>query len=78
MMSVRCLHLSRSGWQCPAEAIEGSDFCADHTPVPDSVLNPDGAGEGSRRPYIYQLAAFLLLLIFLMNYYQTLRQLLAR
>ena len=75
---MRCLHLGRSGWQCPAEAIEGSDFCADHYSVPDSVLDPDAVDDRNRRPYIYQLAAFLLLLIFLANYYQTIRQLWGR
>ena len=66
---MRCMYLYRSGDQCPCRAMEGSDFCADHVPVPE----PDTASSNSGRPLLYRLAALLLLLIFLANYYQTLR-----
>ena len=58
------MHLDRSGWQCPAEAREGTEFCADHTPF----LDPEH--ESSGRPLVYRLVALALLLIFLYNYYQ--------
>lgn len=64
-MLLRCMHLDRSGWQCPAEAREGTEFCADHTPF----LEPEHESRRSR-PLIYRLAALALLLIFLYNYYQ--------
>ena len=67
---MRCLYLYRSGDQCPYRAMEGSDFCADHLPVPE----PEMASSPSGRPLLYRLAALILLLIFLMNAYQTLRQ----
>ncbi len=75
---MRCLHLNRSGWQCPAETVEGSDFCADHLSIPDSIPDPDNGKAKGRIPYIYRLAALALLLIFLFNAYQTLRQWLER
>ena len=62
---MRCMHLDRSGRQCPAEAREGTQFCPDHTPFSD----PEH--ESSGRPLVYRLAALALLLIFLYNYYQT-------
>ncbi|MBI4441957.1 MAG: hypothetical protein HY649_01125 [Acidobacteria bacterium] len=67
------MYLYRSGDQCPYPAMEGSDFCADHLPVPE----PDTASSNSGRPLLVRLAALILLLIFLANYYQTLRHWLA-
>lgn len=64
---MRCMHLDRGGWQCPAEALEGRDFCVDHLPVLEAAWL-----EHSRRyPLPYRLAALVLLLIFLLNAYQT-------
>ena len=67
--SVRCMHLDRRGWQCSAEALEGSAFCAVHRPFIDAVETEPKSG----RPLLYRLAAFALLLIFLFNAYQTVR-----
>ena len=65
---MRCLYLYQSGSQCPVEAIEASEFCADHYSNPDS----EGAEAANNIPWVYRLTAFLLLLIFLAKAYQTL------
>ena len=62
---MRCLYLNQSGGQCPWEAMEGTEFCADHT----RFLEPDSGTEKSP-PLVYRLTAFALLLIFLYSYYQ--------
>ena len=62
---MRCMHLEQSGWQCPMEAVEGTEFCADHTRFLDPDNEPD-----KRTPLVYRLTALALLLIFLYNYYQ--------
>jgi len=62
---VRCMHLDRSGWQCPMEAVEGTEFCADHT----RFLDPDNEPYKGT-PLLYRLTALALLLVFLYNYYQ--------
>ena len=64
---MRCMHLDRSGWQCPAEALEGTEFCADHT----RFLDSEASESRSRYPFLYRLAALALLLLFLLNAYQT-------
>ena len=61
------MHLNRSGWQCPAEALEGTEFCADHT----RFLDSEPSESPSRYPHLYRLAALALLLLFLLNAYQT-------
>lgn len=75
---MRCMHLDRGGRQCPFEALEGKEFCADHSPL----IYADGDAEWpepkTNRPLLYRLAAWILLLIFLLNAYQTLRAWLGR
>ena len=64
---MRCVHLNRLGRRCSAEALPEDVFCAAHSP--DRELGspePDNS-----RPAIYRVVAFLLLLIFLFNAYQT-------
>ena len=68
------MHLGRSGWQCPSEAVEGDVFCADHVPI----LDMDTEAPKSRFPWVYQLTAFILLLMFLASFYRTIEQLLGR
>ena len=66
---MRCMYLDGSGRQCPAEALDGQEFCAPHT----RILDPEWPDSGSRYPLLYRLAALALLLIFLFNAWQTLR-----
>ncbi|MBI1955173.1 MAG: hypothetical protein HYS38_02155 [Acidobacteria bacterium] len=68
------MHLDRKGWQCSAEALEGSGFCADHRPLFDAEETEPKSG----RPLLYRLAALILLLIFFFNAYQTVRAWLGR
>jgi len=67
---MRCVHLDRAGRQCPAEALEGDVFCVPHSPDRD----PDLPESKTSPPYHYRLVALLLLLIFLFNAYQTVRE----
>jgi hypothetical protein len=66
---MRCLYLARNGRQCPAQALEGQDFCEDHYLPADA----EPIEEVTRTPYIYQFAAVLLLLIFFAEAYQMVR-----
>ena len=59
------MHLAQSGRQCPLEALEGTEFCADHT----RFLEAENES-GSHTPLVYRLTALALLLLFLYNYYQ--------
>ena len=62
---MRCMHLNDAGWQCPMEAVEGTEFCADHT----RFLDPDNEPDKST-PLLYRVTALVLLVLFLYNYYQ--------
>ena len=64
---MRCLHLDQNGRQCPAEAVEEGSLCPDHTPI----IDPDTTAQKGFTPYFYRLVAALLLLIFLINEYQS-------
>ena len=66
---MRCMHLGRRGEQCPEQAMLGSNFCASHSPLLDAEVREDR----KRFPFVYRLAAFVLLLIFVLQGYQTLR-----
>ena len=47
------------------EAVEGAEFCADHT----RFLDPENQSY-KPTPLLYRLTALALLLLFLYNYYQ--------
>lgn len=77
---MRCVHLNRIGEQCRDQALEGKDFCPYHSRIledddPDRRLEAlsSSSERTSRFPLIYRLAALALLLILLVNAYQTLR-----
>ncbi len=69
---MRCLHIHANGEQCPANAIEGFEFCADHLAI-------DSFDEPMRLPLVFRLArrgfAVLLLSLFLFQFYLYLRML---
>jgi hypothetical protein len=75
---MRCLYMNQSGWQCPAEALEESNFCADHCSPPDLLEDAETARSLGIITYIRRLIALLLLLIFLFNAYQAFLQWLGR
>jgi hypothetical protein len=72
----RCSHLYESGRQCAEPAFEGSDFCTDHAEVPaawDGTFEPLGPSGFER--FVMRVAALLLLLIFLIPFYYTVKSL---
>ena len=74
---MRCVHLNRAGEQCRDPALEDSQLCPYHARIledhdPDGRLEViEGSGRTSRFPLIYRLAAIALLLLFLLQGYQT-------
>ena len=66
----RCAHLYESGAQCSLDVLEGSDFCPDHQP---DVPYDDDLGDHPVRKLVARFVALLLLLIFLIPFYYTLR-----
>ena len=81
---MRCAHLNRIGEQCRDQAIATSQLCAYHAGILEGremgsssedahSSNLGGMGRKSRFPFIYRVAAGLLLLIFLIEIAQSLR-----
>ena len=68
----RCVHLYLSGQQCDREAFPGDDFCEDHVDV--HPLN-DELGEPPIRKLVVRVVALILLVMFLIPIYYTLRSL---
>jgi hypothetical protein len=75
---MRCVHLNRIGEQCRDQALEGGQLCPYHTRIfEDEDLDQrfevvEGRRDRvSRYPLIYRLAAGALLLLFVMQIYQT-------
>ncbi len=75
---MRCVHLNRVGEQCRDQALEGSHLCPYHARILEGD-DPDQRFEAlearrertSRFPLIYRLAAAALLLLFVLQAYQT-------
>jgi hypothetical protein len=68
----RCLHLYMSGQQCDREAFSGDNFCEDHAdvhPIDDAV------GEHPFKKVVLRVVALILLVMFLIPIYYTLRTL---
>ena len=77
---MRCTQINRIGEQCRDQAVAGSELCAFHAGILEgrssSRLDEDTgahAGQHSRFPFIYRLAAGLLLLIFLLEIVQLIK-----
>ena len=68
----RCVHLYESGTRCSGEVLEGTDFCPDHYPSPP---NHDAFDDHPFQKLVARLVALILLLIFLIPFYYTLRTL---
>jgi len=67
----RCLHIHESGFQCLSESLESTDFCDAHQKVID--FDPL-ANSGWQRVFL-RFVALVLLLMFLIPLYYTLRDL---
>lgn len=67
----RCFYLYESGSQCEEEAVVGSDFCPDH----DEAHVFFEIGDRPVRKLVTRLVALILLIIFLIPFYYTLKTL---
>jgi hypothetical protein len=69
----RCLHIYDSGFQCLDETLESTDFCEAHQKVVYESF--DGMGESGLRKVFLRFVALILLLLFLLPLFYTLRDL---
>ena len=70
---ARCLHMFDSGFQCIDEAIENTDFCDAHQKVVS--IDSERLQDSALRKAFIRFVAFILLLLFLIPVYYTLRDL---
>ncbi len=68
---MQCLHIYSDGKQCPMPAMEASEFCVSHLPVPHSEDAPIQLPLFFR--FIRRLGAAVLLGLFLLQLYVWLR-----
>lgn len=69
----RCLHIFDSGFQCVSETVESTDFCEAHQKV--VALDSDRLQDSIWRKAFFRLIALVLLLMFLIPLFYTLRDL---
>jgi len=67
----RCLHIYESGFQCIGESLEETDFCDVH----QRVVPFESLEDPTWRKAFFRFIALILLLIFLIPLYYTLRDL---
>ena len=68
-----CLHIFESGLQCISETIDPTDFCEDHQKV--VAFQSERLEDSIWRKAFLRLVALLLLLLFLIPLFYTLRDL---
>ena len=68
----RCVHLYLSGQQCDREVFPGGDFCEDHA---DAHQLDEEVGEHPIRKLVVRVVALILLVMFLIPIFYTLRTL---
>jgi hypothetical protein len=69
----RCLHIFESGFQCIGETVDPTDFCDAHQKV--VAFETDRLEDSGWRKAFLRLVALVLLLLFLIPLYYTLREL---
>ena len=69
----RCLHIFDSGFQCIDEAVDSSDFCEAHQKV--VAFEAERLQDSFWRKVFIRFVALILLLLFLIPLYYTLRDL---
>jgi hypothetical protein len=69
----RCLHIFDSGFQCISETVDATDFCDAHQKV--VAFESERLEDSSWRKIFFRLIAFVLLLMFLIPLFYTLRDL---
>jgi len=67
----RCLHIYDSGFQCVGEVMESSDFCESH----QKVVAFERLEDSPVRKLLFRVVALILLLLFLVPLFYTLRSL---
>jgi hypothetical protein len=70
---ARCLHIFDSGFQCISETLSPTDFCEAHQKV--VAFEPERLEDSSWRKIFLRFVAFVLLLLFLIPLFYTLRDL---
>jgi hypothetical protein len=69
----RCLHIFDSGFQCIDETLDTSDFCEAHQKI--VAFEAEGLEDSGWRKIVLRLVAFVLLMLFLIPLFYTLRDL---
>ena len=69
----RCLHIFDSGFQCISETMDPTDFCESHQKV--VAFQSEKLEDSSWRKAFLRLVALVLLLMFLIPLFYTLREL---
>ena len=69
----RCLHIYGSGFQCIDDSVESTDFCDAHQKVVEFEF--ERLEDPPLRKFLFRLIAMLLLLLFLIPIFYTLRNL---
>ena len=67
----RCVHIYDSGFQCIGEVVDSTDFCEAH----QKVIAFEPLEESTWRKTVFRLVAVILLIIFLIPLFYTLRDL---
>ena len=67
----RCLHIYDSGLQCIGEAIDPTDFCESH----QKIVEFEQLVDSPWRKAFFRLVALILLLLFLIPFFYSLRSL---
>jgi hypothetical protein len=70
---ARCLHIFDSGFQCIGEAVDPTDFCEAHQKV--VAFESDWLQDSIWRKTLLRVVALVLLLMFLIPLFYTLRDL---
>jgi hypothetical protein len=70
---ARCLHIFDSGFQCVDETLDPTDFCEAHQKV--VAFEAERLEDPSWRKIVLRFVALVLLLMFLIPLYYTLRDL---
>ena len=69
----RCLHMFESGFQCISETVEPTDFCEAHQKV--VAFESERLEESLWRKVLLRFVALILLLLFLIPLFYTLKDL---
>jgi hypothetical protein len=70
---ARCLHILESGFQCISETLDDTDFCDAHQKV--VPFQAEELEESALRKAFFRFVALILLILFLIPLYYTLREL---